>query len=43
VVGSALVDVLRASLDADIKATAKTVDAVIGLATELATGVRGAK
>jgi tryptophan synthase alpha chain len=43
VVGSALVDVLRASLDADNKATAKTVDAVIGLATELATGVRGAK
>jgi tryptophan synthase alpha chain len=43
VVGSALVDVLRGSLDADNKATAKTVGAVVGLATELATGVRGAK
>jgi len=43
VVGSALVDALRGSLDADNKATAKTVGAVVGLATELATGVRGAK
>jgi len=43
VVGSALVDALRGSLDADGKATAKTVDAVVGLATELATGVRRAK
>jgi tryptophan synthase alpha chain len=43
VVGSALVDALRGSLDADNKATAKTVGAVVGLATELAKGVRGAK
>jgi tryptophan synthase alpha chain len=43
VVGSALVDVLRGSLDADNKATAKTVGAVVKLATELAAGVRGAK
>jgi tryptophan synthase alpha chain len=43
VVGSALVDALRGSLDAGNKATAKTVGAVVGLATELATGVRGAK
>jgi tryptophan synthase alpha chain len=43
VVGSALVDVLRASLDTDNKATGKTVSAVIGLASELAKGVRGAK
>jgi tryptophan synthase alpha chain len=43
VVGSALVDALRGSLDAEGKATAKTVDAVVKLATELATGVRRAK
>jgi tryptophan synthase alpha chain len=43
VVGSALVDVLRASLDANGKATAKTVGAVAELATALASGVRGAK
>jgi tryptophan synthase alpha chain len=43
VVGSALVDALRGSLDADNKATAKTVEAVVKLATELAAGVRGAK
>jgi tryptophan synthase alpha chain len=43
VVGSALVDVLRASLDPNGKATAKTVAAVTKLASELATGVRGAK
>jgi tryptophan synthase alpha chain len=43
VVGSALVDALRASLDAEGRATAKTVDAVIDLTASLAHGVRGAK
>jgi tryptophan synthase alpha chain len=43
VVGSALVEALRHSLDADGKAGAKTVDAVAGLAASLAKGVRGAK
>jgi tryptophan synthase alpha chain len=42
VVGSALVDVLRNSLDAQGKAGAKTVDAVVAFATSLAEGVRGA-
>jgi tryptophan synthase alpha chain len=42
VVGSALVDALRASLDADGKATARTVEAVAGLVRELAEGVRSA-
>jgi tryptophan synthase alpha chain len=40
VVGSALVDALRMSLDADGKATAKTVPAVAELAASLAQGVR---
>jgi tryptophan synthase alpha chain len=43
VVGTALVDVLRGSLGADGKATAKTVTAVADLAASLAAGVRGAK
>jgi tryptophan synthase alpha chain len=43
VVGTALVDALRGSLDADGKATAKTVTAVAELAASLAAGVRGAK
>jgi tryptophan synthase alpha chain len=43
VVGSALVDALRASLDAGGKATAGTVKAVADLTAELAAGVRGAK
>jgi tryptophan synthase alpha chain len=43
VVGSALVEALRRSLDADGKAGAKTVDAVAGLAASRAKGVRGAK
>src|ERR1700730_3064157 len=43
VVGTALVDALRASLDADGKATAKTVPAVIDLIASLAAGVRGAR
>jgi tryptophan synthase alpha chain len=42
VVGTALVDALRASLDADGKATGKTVDAVAGVAAALAHGVREA-
>ena len=42
VVGSALVDALRNSLDADGKASARTVDAVAHLAASLAQGVRGA-
>jgi len=43
VVGTALVDALRGSLDSDGKATAKTVTAVADLAASLAAGVRGAK
>ena len=43
VVGTALVDVLRGSLDSEGKATAKTVAAVAELATALAAGVRSAK
>ena len=43
VVGSALVDALRASLDADGRATAATVPAVADLARRLAQGVHGAK
>jgi tryptophan synthase alpha chain len=43
VVGTALVDVLRSSLDSEGRATAKTVNAVAGLAASLAQGVRSAK
>ena len=43
VVGTALVDALRASLDAEGRATAKTVGAVADLVASLAQGVRGAK
>ncbi len=43
VVGSALVDALRASLDADGKATPRTVNAVADLVKELAAGVRGVR
>jgi tryptophan synthase alpha chain len=43
VVGTALVDALCGSLDAEGRATAKTVDAVAALVTSLAQGVRGAK
>jgi tryptophan synthase alpha chain len=43
VVGTALVDVLRGSLDAQGRATAKTVNAVADLAASLAQGVRGAR
>jgi tryptophan synthase alpha chain len=43
VVGTALVDALRGSLDAEGRATAKTVSAVADLVASLAQGVRGAK
>src|SRR3954469_17473138 len=43
VVGTALVDALRGTLDAEGRATAKTVTAVADLAAALAQGVRGAK
>jgi tryptophan synthase alpha chain len=43
VVGTALVDALRASLDAEGRATPKTVGAVAELVSALAQGVRGAK
>jgi tryptophan synthase alpha chain len=42
-VGSALVEAVRTSLDADGKATAKTVPAVTDLIAALAAGVRGAR
>jgi tryptophan synthase alpha chain len=43
VVGTALVDALKGSLDADDRATAKTVTAVADLVSSLAQGVRGAR
>jgi len=43
VVGSALIDALRATLDADGRATATTVSAVADLAAALAQGVHSAK
>jgi tryptophan synthase alpha chain len=43
VVGTALVDALRGSLDAEGRATPKTVGAVADLVSALAQGVRGAK
>ena len=43
VVGTALVDALHGSLDAEDRATAKTVSAVADLVAALAQGVRGAK
>jgi tryptophan synthase alpha chain len=42
-VGSALVEAVRTSLDADGKATAKTVSAVIDLIASLAAGVRSGR
>jgi tryptophan synthase alpha chain len=42
VVGSALVDAVRTSLDAGGKPTARTVEAVTDLVADLAAGVRGA-
>ena len=43
VVGTALVDALKASLDAEDRATSKTVGAVADLVAALAQGVHGAK
>jgi tryptophan synthase alpha chain len=43
VVGTALVDALRASLDTEGRATARTVTAVADVVAALAQGVRGAK
>nr|WP_256469838.1 MULTISPECIES: tryptophan synthase subunit alpha [unclassified Bradyrhizobium] len=43
VVGTALVDALRSSLDAEGRATGKTVNAVAELTASLAEGVRGAR
>jgi tryptophan synthase alpha chain len=43
VVGTALVDAVRGSLDAEGRATARTVGAVADLVVALAQGVRGAK
>ena len=43
VVGSALVNALKSSLDPDDKPTAKTVTVVINLVAELARGVRSAR
>jgi tryptophan synthase alpha chain len=43
VVGTALVEALRGSLDAEGRATARTVAAVADLVASLAQGVRGAK
>lgn len=43
VVGSALIDVLRETLDTDGKATTRTVPAVADFVSSLAQGVRGAK
>jgi tryptophan synthase alpha chain len=43
VVGTALIDRVAGSLDGDGRATAGTVEAVLGLARELSAGVRGAR
>ena len=43
VVGSALIDALKNSLDSDNRATDKTVDAVTSLVSEIAKGVRRAR
>ena len=43
VVGSALVDTLKRSLDADGKATSTTVSSVMALVSEIAAGVRSVK
>jgi tryptophan synthase alpha chain len=43
VVGSALVDALKQSLDADLKATTSSVKAVTDLVAALAAGVRDAR
>jgi tryptophan synthase alpha chain len=43
VVGTALVDALRGSLDGEGRATETTINAVIELAASLAQGVKGAR
>ncbi|MGH6716897.1 MAG: tryptophan synthase subunit alpha, partial [Bradyrhizobium sp.] len=43
VVGTALVDALRGSLDEEGRATSRTVDAVAKFAASLAQGVRSAR
>ena len=43
VIGSALIDVLKGSLDESGRATARTVSAVTDLVAQLAAGVRGAR
>jgi len=43
VVGTALIDAIKGSLDVDLKATQKTVQVVTTLVSELASGVRSAK
>ena len=43
VVGTAIVEAVRTSLDGDGKATAKTVPAVSALVSELASGVHAAR
>ncbi len=43
VVGTALIDALKGSLDGENRATAKTVEAVAALVREIAGGVRGAR
>src|SRR5215470_6058184 len=43
VVGTALVDALKASLDAEGRATSDTVPSVVGLVAELAAGVRSGR
>jgi tryptophan synthase alpha chain len=42
VVGTAIIDALRASLDSDGRATGKSVEAVVGLVADIAKGVRTA-
>ena len=42
-VGTALVEAVRTSLDPDGKATAKTIDAVTHLVKDIAAGVRRAR
>jgi tryptophan synthase alpha chain len=43
VVGSALIDALKKTLDADDRATGGTVNAVASLVSEIAGGVRSAR
>jgi tryptophan synthase alpha chain len=43
VVGTALIDALKSSLDKDNRATAGSIEAVTSLVRELAAGVRAAR